>query len=797
MPGDRDHLKAAVITFITRSLSAPSDLVTLDDFEAKRVPSTRDYAAQEKVVVIFSSIELRDRIKSLGKNLRGTDRKTGIQIEPPDHLRGQYQTFQRLAFQLKKKFPALKRNVKFYDPEQVLSMDILTLPDASWRTILYDDAKIIMSKNRERTESVTVAELEDMCNLGPGSPRKRRRETLLDSESSDNDDNIIDLTDNGTNKNDKSSGVVLSFINANARSLKPKLESLDDCFQEKDLSFATLTETWFQDGRDFEVMKADMIDEYGLEMIARNRDNAAANGRLYGGVAFIFRRNCCSFKEYKIYNQDMHEILACVGTVKGIKGKVFVINCYAPPNLTTLRARMLVEFISDLTGEAKRKFEDCTLVVSGDFNQWPVDELVDDHSDLSEVPFGPTRQGRQIDRSMVNFGRAIKESGTLPPLETEQGLPSDHRIAWARAVFEPQPKNLITYSYRAYTDSGAEAFASALREQPWDAVRAETTASNKVRVFQDIMEKLLSTHFETKTTVKRATDPPWVNDRIRKLWAKRRKIYDRNGRSAAWKKLKKKSDKLVKKRAEKYFERQKSVLISSDAAKSFHKHVKAYKSREKPADFDIRDLYEGKNDAQIAEELADHFNSISCEFDGLSADDVPISHSFSLPVLSREDVRKRLVSIRKPKSTVKGDLFPALVSKVADLLSEPLTEIYNCITATSEWPSLWKIEYVTPIPKKSLPTCPDDLRNISCTQLLSKVYESFVLEWLGTQIDIRTNQYGGMKGSGSEHCLIELWQQVLENIEDQRASSLLTSIDYSKAFNRLDFACCLRALTQN
>ena len=134
------------------------------------------------------------------------------------------------------------------------------------------------------------------------------------------------------------------------------------------------------------------------------------------------------------------------------------------------------------------------------------------------------------------------------------------------------------------------------------------------------------------------------------------------------------------------------------------------------------------------------------------------------------------------------------MARVAIDLAEPLSNIYNCITSTSEWPALWKIEYVTPIPKKALPEGPDDLRNISCTQLLSKVYESFVLEWLGSLIDIRTNQFGGIKGSGAEHCLVQLWQQVLENIEDQRASSLLTSIDYSKAFNRLDFAVCLKAM---
>ena len=56
---------------------------------------------------------------------------------------------------------------------------------------------------------------------------------------------------------------------------------------------------------------------------------------------------------------------------------------------------------------------------------------------------------------------------------------------------------------------------------------------------------------------------------------------------------------------------------------------------------------------------------------------------------------------------------------------------------------------------------------------------------------------GGMKGAGSEHYLVHLWQLVLEGLEDPRAAAILTGIDYAKAFNRLDFACCLRALASN
>ena len=104
------------------------------------------------------------------------------------------------------------------------------------------------------------------------------------------------------------------------------------------------------------------------------------------------------------------------------------------------------------------------------------------------------------------------------------------------------------------------------------------------------------------------------------------------------------------------------------------------------------------------------------------------------------------------------------------------------------------MEYITLIPKTMRPETLGDVRNISCTMLISKVYETFVLGWLNSRVTLWRNQYGGIKGSGMEHFPVELWQRVLEGLEDQRAACLLTSIDYSIAFNRLDFNHCLESL---
>ena len=103
----------------------------------------------------------------------------------------------------------------------------------------------------------------------------------------------------------------------------------------------------------------------------------------------------------------------------------------------------------------------------------------------------------------------------------------------------------------------------------------------------------------------------------------------------------------------------------------------------------------------------------------------------------------RLKRIKKPRSKIRGDIFPSLVTEFSDILAEPLTDIYNQISTTLQWPAVWKIELVTVIPKCPDPKEFDSLRNISCTLLVSKVYESFLLLWAREEVSPRRNQFGG------------------------------------------------------
>ena len=80
--------------------------------------------------------------------------------------------------------------------------------------------------------------------------------------------------------------------------------------------------------------------------------------------------------------------------------------------------------------------------------------------------------------------------------------------------------------------------------------------------------------------------------------------------------------------------------------------------------------------------------------------------------------------------------------------------------------------------------------------LASKIYESFVLNWSQQQVRLKPNQFGGVKGSSTAHMLLNIVQDICQNAEDYRAATVITSIDYAKAFNRLSFQHCLAAFAR-
>ena len=239
------------------------------------------------------------------------------------------------------------------------------------------------------------------------------------------------------------------------------------------VEIGVVTETWLADGHGLDDDVDDLLLGAGLGMLYRNRE-ANSRGVAHGGVAIFYKESSMSMKAVKLHNPGKYEVVMGVATVKGYSRKLVVVACYLPPNYTFTRARKAMDFIAGCVTRAKRQYDDPFLVVTGDFNQWKVEEVLADFADMDESDVGPTRSGRCIDRVFTNFSAAVDKCGTVPPLETDDqtSKKSDHAIAYVRADL-PRVAEVkwLDYEYRYFNEDSSKLFGGWLACQDWNDLR--------------------------------------------------------------------------------------------------------------------------------------------------------------------------------------------------------------------------------------------------------------------------------------------------------------------------------------
>ena len=132
---------------------------------------------------------------------------------------------------------------------------------------------------------------------------------------------------------------------------------------------------------------------------------------------------------------------------------------------------------------------------------------------------------------------------------------------------------------------------------------------------------------------------------------------------------------LVERQRKRYCGSQKDALLASDGDRAFFKNIKNYSSHDRQEQFDVMTLFPGKTKSEAAEGLAAHFNSISSEFEPLEPHQIPRTKPRQLPMLEPFKVAGRIRAFKKPKSMVRGDIFPALFFTYGDFLAVPLASI--------------------------------------------------------------------------------------------------------------------------
>ena len=89
-----------------------------------------------------------------------------------------------------------------------------------------------------------------------------------------------------------------------------------------------------------------------------------------------------------------------------------------------------------------------------------------------------------------------------------------------------------------------------------------------------------------------------------------------------------------------------------------------------------------------------------------------------------------MLKTRKPNSSVVGDVPKKLIQEYPFFWAGPVTEIYNKIIQTAQWPLKWKVEHAVPLHKTETPgqvKTEEDVRTISKTNFFSKLLVLFII----------------------------------------------------------------------
>ena len=134
---------------------------------------------------------------------------------------------------------------------------------------------------------------------------------------------------------------MISLCLINCRSLKPKLNSLIECFKMNNLSVSLLNETWlYKSDPQAKHLLKQISQDHKVEIIRKDRNSRG------GGVAIAFNSDKISLKKLDLTvlrNKKHLEIVAARGKIKGYKKDVTFFSCYLPPKYSKVESTDMLD----------------------------------------------------------------------------------------------------------------------------------------------------------------------------------------------------------------------------------------------------------------------------------------------------------------------------------------------------------------------------------------------------------------------------------------------------------------------
>ncbi|CAK1584654.1 unnamed protein product [Parnassius mnemosyne] len=170
--------------------------------------------------------------------------------------------------------------------------------------------------------------------------------------------------------------------------------------------------------------------------------------------------------------------------------------------------------------------------------------------------------------------------------------------------------------------------------------------------------------------------------------------------------------------------------------------------------------------------------------------------AFIFSQITDSDVKKSIVEINS--DAISTDCISRkMIIPIVDILTPVIKSIFNYSISSGNFPSSWKEPQITPIPKKANPSSFSDYRPISIIPFLSKVFERIVHRQLSIYLSrwslFNSFQSGFRVGHSTTTALVKITEDIRLSMDKQHVT-VLTLLDFSNAFNNVDFDLLLAIL---
>jgi hypothetical protein len=534
-------------------------------------------------------------------------------------------------------------------------------------------------------------------------------------------------------------GSLPKFLLLNARSILNKKEELEVIISQCSPDVVMITETWLSD-----IVPDEVVNIPKFSLVRKDRPI----GR--GGGVQVYIRESITYKLRLDLSNDQYEcvwiVLRPVWLPRSIS-RIAIACVYIPPSVNMETVNSFCDYFCYCYDKLKSESPCTAIIAAGDFNPDSNGlniRTITRQCHIKQIVKTPTRGNAVLDLIITDIHKFYEDPEILPPLGT-----SDHK----RIVWRPKNRNQLgnkkekrTVTVRPLRDSSILQFEQFIREYNWSFVFNAAEVDDGVRLFLEATNNMFDTFFPCKSIKVYEDDKPYITGRIKEMMHNRDKAYQR-GQAERFKYLRNKIVSEIRKEKNKFYDKRIKPICSHNP-KQWWKQIKKVVGTKKDSVSIIDPETENPLSAkESAEFINTFFTDLTKNYPEVADEWLTITADETLPQISVTNLIKKLKGIDANKAHGPFDPCLKIIKLFAEYFAVPLVHIFNQSFQTMKFPEVWKISNFCAIPKTTPCNRVEELRPISLTSVLSKVQESYAVEWIleDVQEEISDSQFGGLR----------------------------------------------------